>query len=724
MAPDKERCEFVTNKNLCTICLNEHRGKCMLRLKCAVCQKSHNTLVHKHAPVSRDSKEHVSDSNNALSVGHSVVNSANTAHAKDVLLPTAMVKIIDKNGKFITARALLDSGSQISFIAESLVNKIECSLYNSNKQISGIIDGTHNISKLTKLTIFSSVNNFSLDISCCVVKNITCNLPQQSFDISEFNIPPHIQLADNNFNKNGEIQLLMGCDIFFQVLQRESLPVTQSGPYLVNTTLGYVVAGSLPVSAGEVFASNLCINIKGTTLNNIKNNSNNHNSQLHEINDAISKLWECEKVPTIYKEDVSEHQLAEQYFQSTVQLNNKKFSVGLPLKVELKNVQLGDSFSYAIQRFYNLEKRFAKDELLFKQYKEFIKDYIDQDHAITFDIQSYDLNCGQVYFLPHHPVFNPNSKTTPVRAVFDASMKTKNGLCLNDVLINGPVVQNELFDILVLFRTYKYILLCDIKSMYRGILVNNDFRSLQNILWRDSVNDPVQCLQLQTVTYGVKSSAFLATRCLLELAQMYGDQYPLAAAVLKHSTYVDDIHISSNDISVLKATKLELIAIMQKASFSLHKWCSNVSEILKDIPSDLQYFGNVDFDKNGMFIKTLGLTYDVTKDMLNMKCPEKQVLDAYTKRQMLSFISKFFDPLGLVGPILVKAKYLMQQVWCANLKWDDTLPDDLNRQWVEFAKELVQMSCVSIPRNINILASNSLELVGYADASNIAYGCN
>lgn len=719
MASEKDRCEFVKNKNLCTVCLNEHRGKCMLRLKCAVCQQRHNTLVHTkdHETV------HVSVPMNASNASTSAVTMTNTTDTKDVLLPTVIVKIKGKNGAFISARALMDTGSQISFITQKLAHTIGCSLYESNQNILGVIDGTHRVSKQTKITIHSSVNEYSKEIVCCVVKNITCDLPQQNFDISKFNIPPHIKLADKNFNKSGEIDILLGCDIFFQVLQRESLPVTPLGPYLINTALGYVVAGSLPVSAGKVHATNLCVHVKGNKVNTFPLNIKEQDPQLHEINENISKLWECEKVPTVYKEGTSEHQLAEQYFQSSVQLQNRKFSVGLPLKLELENVQLGDSFSSALQRFYNLEKRFARDELLSKNYKEFIQDYVDQGHAKIFDIQNYNLDDGQVYFLPHHPVFNLNSKTTPVRAVFDASMKTKNGLCLNDVLLNGPVVQSELFDILTLFRTYKYVLLCDIKAMYRGILVQEEFCCLQNILWRNSTHDPVACLQLQTVTYGVKSSAFLATRCLLELAQLYNEKYPLAAAVLKHFTYVDDIQCGSNDLSELEATKLELIAIMQEASFSLHKWCSNNSDILKDIPSGLQYFGNVEFDKHNMFMKTLGLTYDVACDMLNMKCPEKQVLSVYTKRQMLSFLSKFFDPLGLVGPLLVQAKYLMQQVWFADLKWDDTLPDNLNKQWVEFANELVQMSCISIPRNIHVQSSNSLEVVGYADASNIAYGC-
>ncbi|KAL0861810.1 hypothetical protein ABMA27_009282 [Loxostege sticticalis] len=352
-----------------------------------------------------------------------------------------------------------------------------------------------------------------------------------------------------------------------------------------------------------------------------------------------------------------------------------------------------------------------------------MNDYIEQGHAKCIDINDYNLNAGNVYFLPHHPVINPNSKTTPVRAVFDASMKTNNGLCLNDIMLNGPVVQRELFDILTLFRTYRYVLLCDIKAMYRQVLVDNEYCCLQNILWRNDQQDSVKCIQLQTVTYGLKSSAFLATRCLMELAHRYADKYPLASFVLQHSVYVDDIQCGSNNIAEIQTIKNELISLMNEGSFSLHKWCSNHNEILQDLTPDLRYFGNINFDKNNLCLKTLGLIYDVASDTLNMQCPVTEVLDKYTKRQMLSFISKFFDPLGLIGPVLVQAKHIMQQIWYANLNWDDVLPEELNEQAVDFAKSLVQMSCISIPRNINVQSSNVIELVGFADASNIAHGC-
>lgn len=785
MCTVQERSDFVKNKNLCTLCLNEHKGRCMLRLKCTVCHKRHNSLLHDQSKSSEES-QHAATVAAATNQGDSVVSMSGTSTSLDVLLPTAIVRLKNKDGTFSSVRALLDSGSQVSFITEKLTQKSCCEILPTNQTITGVVEGANKVTQKANCTVFSSVNNYKTNVSCCIVKNITCNLPQQTFDISNYNIPAHIKLADNNFNKSGEISLLLGCDIFFQVLQRESLPITPAGPYLINTCFGYVAAGSLPVSAGKVFSCNLCINIQGNPgnflntpkqkaqlcdLNNTfsdrfmsekvpyvptskqdvklchstnaisdclesENAPNVINTevspvivppkqepQLCELNNTISYFWQCEKVPSVFKEGSTEHQLAEECFQGSVKLINKRFSVALPLKLDLENVQLGNSFSYALQRLYNLEKRFLKDEALSQQYKKFIQEYLNQGHAISYNIDNYDLSAGNIYFLPHHPVINPNSKTTPVRAVFDASMRTKNGLCLNDIMLNGGVVQSELFDILILLRTYRYILLCDIKAMYRQILVEDKFRCLQNILWRNSSSDPVQCIQLKTVTYGLKSSAFLATRCLIELANIFESKYPLAAFVLKHSSYVDDIQCGSNSISELFCIKKELIELMSEASFALHKWYSNDLEILKDIPVELQYFGNRELDKNNICMKTLGLSLDVSSDSLTMQCPEKELLERYTKRNMLSFISQIFDPLGILGPVLVQAKILMQKVWFLNLNWDDYLPEPLHTQWIEFARRLVEMKAISVPRNINMLAVNSIELVGYADASNVAYGC-
>nr|XP_049704101.1 uncharacterized protein LOC126056158 isoform X1 [Helicoverpa armigera] len=614
LAADNDKGQFVKKHKLCIVCLNAHGGKCKLRLKCSICQQRHNTLLHGVEMAKKEASNVATVSSTAAvpcaDVGRSdsAVAMSSTSPVKDVLLPTAIVRIITKNGTFIHARALLDTGSQVSFITEKLADQIDCKITPANQLITGILQGTSNMHQRANFDIYAANSNFKLALYCYRAKNITCELPQQSFYNVGFNIPSHVYLADKNFNKTGGISLLLGCDVFFQVLQRESLPLTPQGPYLVSTSLGYIVAGSLPVSVGNSRSSNLCIAVQGTP-HNISHNS--HNDQLDSIEHTISNFWKCEKVPEIYKEGITEHQLAEECFQNSVKLVDGKFCVDLPLKLNLNDIQMGNSFNQALHRFHNLERRFAKDDKLFQQYKKFIHVYLEQGHAMYFDISNYDPRAGNVYFLPHHPVIHLNSKTTPVRAVFDASMKTNNGICLNDMMLNGPVVQNDLFDILTLFRSFKYVLLCDIKAMYRGILVSKDHCCLQNILWRDSVDQSVQCLQLQTVTYGLKSSAFLATRCLIELAERYQEKYPLASFVLKYSTYVDDVLCGSNDVLELVEIKRQLIELLNLASFSLHKWCSNNTEILDDIPIEIRQLNKEDFDKTNTFVKTLGLSYDV-----------------------------------------------------------------------------------------------------------------
>ncbi|KAJ8967930.1 hypothetical protein NQ314_002571 [Rhamnusium bicolor] len=144
--------------------------------------------------------------------------------------------------------------------------------------------------------------------------------------------------------------------------------------------------------------------------------------------------------------------------------------------------------------------------------------------------------------------------------------------------------------------------------MYRQ--VHPEYKCLQNILWRERPDQPISCLQLQTITYGLKSSPFLATRCLVELAHTEEKEFPLASKALLHNTYVDDIICGGDSINEVIQLKNELIAILKKGSFQLHKWCSNHSDILNDIPAYTQHFNETDMSQDNPIVKTLGLSYE------------------------------------------------------------------------------------------------------------------
>lgn len=80
----------------------------------------------------------------------------------------------------------------------------------------------------------------------------------------------------------------------------------------------------------------------------------------------------------------------------------------------------------------------------------------------------------------------PESTTTKLRAVFNASCKSRSGLSLNDVLIPDPTIREMLVEIVLRFRLYCYVVTADIEKMFRQILVHYLNQPLQRILWLDA----------------------------------------------------------------------------------------------------------------------------------------------------------------------------------------------------------------------------------------------
>lgn len=96
------------------------------------------------------------------------------------------------------------------------------------------------------------------------------------------------------------------------------------------------------------------------------------------------------------------------------------------------------------------------------------------------------------YYIPHHAVVKRDGDTSKLRVVFDASAKSSSGASLNDILCVGPKLQNDISELLLTCRLYKYIFIADIVKMYRQIKVRDEDCVFQHILWRDSPEQEIQ----------------------------------------------------------------------------------------------------------------------------------------------------------------------------------------------------------------------------------------
>ncbi|XP_035219560.1 uncharacterized protein LOC118192667 [Stegodyphus dumicola] len=137
-------------------------------------------------------------------------------------------------------------------------------------------------------------------------------------------------------------------------------------------------------------------------------------------------------------------------------------------------------------------------------------------------LQLRHMNEGEIfinstYYMPHHAVLKESSTMTKLRVVFDVSAKTTSGLSLNDLLMVGPKVQQELFPILLRFRTYKIAVCADV-DMFRQIRVHPEDTNWQRIPWRDSPRAPLSAFRLVTVTYGTACAPYLSTKVMKQLA--------------------------------------------------------------------------------------------------------------------------------------------------------------------------------------------------------------
>jgi hypothetical protein len=310
----------------------------------------------------------------------------------------------------------------------------------------------------------------------------------------------------------------------------------------------------------------------------------------------------------------TEQMACEQHFiENTTRYSDGRFVVRLPVKME--PTELGTSRHMAETRLFSLERRLGRDPELKTQYHNFMHDY--EAAGRMKPVQPQLKNDSVCYYLPHHPVFKAASTTTKTRVVFDAGAKTSTGLSLNDILQVGPTVQQDLYSLVLRFRTHQTYFTVDIAQMYRQVAMNPQDRNLQRILWRYSSDEPIQEYQLTTVTYGMTSFPFLATRCLKKLAEDNLTSHPRATQVLLNDFYVDDL--LSGAPTLQEAIDIqELTTLLGTAGFPLRKWASNNSSFMDIIPEELRETRQTLSLNNEDGVTTLGLQWNTKTDELQV----------------------------------------------------------------------------------------------------------
>ncbi|XP_011883956.1 PREDICTED: uncharacterized protein LOC105571094 [Vollenhovia emeryi] len=153
--------------------------------------------------------------------------------------------------------------------------------------------------------------------------------------------------------------------------------------------------------------------------------------------------------------------------------------------------------------------------------------------------------------------------------------------------------------------------------------------------------------------------------------------------------------------------------------FPLQKWVSNHPDVLRSIAPDKQAHTTSCQINETPITNILGLCWNSSTDTFHFTLASTSLAEI-TKRRVLSSIAKLFDSLGLVSPVIIKAKIIMQELWSIKIGWDEPLPSHVAVKWREFVEELHDMPCLSFPRWIGIADNHAVKVHGFCDASKLA----
>ncbi|XP_061512574.1 uncharacterized protein LOC133393131 [Anopheles gambiae] len=407
------------------------------------------------------------------------------------------------------------------------------------------------------------------------------------------------------------------------------------------------------------------------------------------LEESLERFWKLEELSVNDSYSPDERRCETLYKETTQRDESGRYIVRLPKQTDFTE-KLGLSKTTALRRFELLERRLERNPQLKEDYHAFMKEYLELGHMSLMNKDSGD---EQAYYLPHHPVFKASSTTT----------------------------KDELLDIVLRFRTYQIALVGDIAKMYRQILLHSDDRRLVRIFFRFSPQAPIQVYELNTVTYGLAPSSFLATRTLIQLADDEGTEYALASAALKRNFYVDDFIGGANNVREAVQLRKELSALLAKGGFELRKWTSNNLSVLSGLSTE--YIGthsSLHFIPNET-VKALGISWKPESDELCFESNTEADEATSTKRSILSSIAKMYDPLGLIAPVIVRAKMLMQELWLLKSGWDEPVPNHICKKWKAIQSDWKTLSEYRTNRYA-LLPDATVEFHTFTDASEAAYG--
>jgi len=710
----QSRLAIIKQEKLCFNCLAHHRvSQCSSRNRCRKCNGKHHTSICNRSAPSGSNPTSSNDSatttrNQSQSPSNSTASTDTTASLSTIvpshltrntvcLLKTAIATVVNGSVQ-AEAHILFDEGSQRSFLTEKLARLLEVVPCSSEHISLTSFGSTRPLPRRLDNVIINLKTSKGelMPILALVVPNIAA--PLNNTIRTTLRDVPYLQglpLAHPvSSAENFEISLLVGADFYWNFIGDHV--VRGDGPTAVSSRLGYVLSGPLPVHRAY------------NSVSNFLNLAVSHDTDVKDL----QRFWEIEDTGVTAK--LSDQTFLEEYCDShIIRQEDGSYCASFPWRDN--HPPLPNNYFVCQGRTRSLVHRLAQTPGMLLTYDRILKEQVDRGfiERVTPDGNS------TTHYIPHHPV-RKDSSTTPIRIVYDCSCRgAVDQPSLNDCLLTGPPFLIDLVSIILRFRLKKYGVSTDIEKAFLHITLHPKDRDFTRFLWLSNASDPsskFETYRFCTVLFGSVSSPFMLFATLNHHLQQYDT--PVSNNI-RHNLYVDNIVTGFDSEAETLQFYSQARSILSAAKFNLRAWASNCRQLRNTADKD-------DTADQNTLTNVLGLHWNTSLDKLSLtlKGLNHPTTPLTTKREVLQDSSKLFDPLGILSPISVRAKLLMQRLWQQHVMWDEPLDTDILEEWTGILADINKSSVISFDRAFfpDTISATSLQPHVFADASTKAYG--
>ena len=657
---------------------------------------------------------------------------------KTTMVLPVLVSHKDNSEFEITVYAMLDTQSDSTFISTNTCEKLNVSGPETDLLLSTLSSEhelTHS-SKISGLRVRGIVSNKSIDIPLAYTRDIMpmdrSHIPTSATAMEW----PHLQHIAH------ELPPLMDCDVGLLIgyncpqalTPREVIAHESHGPFGQRTDLGWGIVGlTRPVQVdGDIIGVSHRVMTAEDPTSERKVQGNSIIVLRSSVKEVFQPMHAAKLLELDFNEtangDPTKLSFDDQNFLKTISQGIHMAENGhleMPLPFKSQSLNLPANRSAAEKRLGQLARRFERSPKYQEDYTKFMANIIEKGHAEL--VPSGEIPAQPAWYIPHHGVYHPK-KPDKLRVVFDCSAKY-HGESLNDHLLQGPDLTNTLIGVLCRFRRHPVALMCDIESMFHQFFINAEHRNYLRFLWWENghTEKEPQAFRMKVHLFGAASSPACCNFGLKHLASMHTESCSTKVTeFLQHDFYVDDGLTSVPD----SAEALQLIdgstKVLECGGICLHKFLSNSKEVMKALPDEDKALKARDLDlrRDALPVeRALGMAWDVESDTFKFEVSMSSRQP--TRRIILSAVSAVFNPMGLVSPVILRGKLILQNLCRSGALWDEAVSDSISTEWENWRDNLAGLSHIQIARCYRGSLSGNIvksEVHHFSDASSVGYG--